>query len=74
MPSLPAPKVAVNPTCSVCGSATFCGGPQCPSSTLQLAPDGVAQNNEIFISVPQAHYVSMTQTGDRQYKAGVAAG
>lgn len=74
MPSYPAPKVAVQPTCVQCGSATYCGGPQCPSSTLQLAPDQVPMTQEINISVPVAHYVSMTQTGTVQYLKASAAG
>jgi hypothetical protein len=74
MPSYPAPKVAVQPTCQECGSATYCGGPQCPSSTLQLAPDQVPFNQQVNISVPVAHYVSMSQTGTQQFIQASAAG
>ena len=74
MPSLPGPKVAVQPTCTQCGSATFCGGPECPSSSLQLAPDQVPMNQSINISVPVTHYVSMTQTGTTQFVRASAAG
>lgn len=74
MPPLPPPKVAVTPTCTQCGSATYCGGPKCPSSTLQLAPDGVPMNNQTFVSVPQLQHVSTNQQGEQKTYLGVAAG
>lgn len=74
MPSYPAPKVAVNPTCTQCGSTVYCGAPSCPSATLQLAPDGVPMNSQGFLSVPQTHYVSVTQSGGRSFVPGIAAG
>jgi hypothetical protein len=53
------PLAAVNPTCSVCGQAVWCGGPNCPnnpvSGSAALLPvgyDAVKQVATIFLSVP----------------------
>lgn len=75
MPNYPAPKVAVTPTCTQCGSAVYCGGgAQCPSSSLQVAPDGAGMLQSIYISVPVLQRISMTQTGGQQTLIGKAAG
>lgn len=50
-PHYPTPIDAVNTHCRICGSAVYCGGAQCPSSSLSLAYDQVPQNQETFISV-----------------------
>ena len=71
MPTYPTPKVAVQPTCTVCGSAVYCGGTAaCPSSSLQLSYDAVPQNQEAFTSVMTVTYVSMDNSGNRQYVQG----
>lgn len=45
------PGVAVNPTCSACGGAVYCGGPTCPSSSLPVGYDGTDQLNTQYLSV-----------------------
>lgn len=74
MPSYPPPLTRVNTYCQICGSSVYCGGPQCPSSSLSVAYDGGTQLAETFISVPQAQYVSVSQTGTRSFVRGIAAG
>lgn len=51
MPSYPPPVNAVTPVCTICGQAVFCGGPQCPSSSLPLPPDGVPMVSEAYSQV-----------------------
>lgn len=70
MPSLPGPIVAVNTHCRICGSAVYCGGPQCPSSSLSVAYDGGTQLASRYISIPVAQGVSMGQTGQRSFLLG----
>ncbi len=52
------PLPAVTPTCTVCGSAIYCGGPSCPNAAvgvslplLPLGYDGVPQISAAYISV-----------------------
>lgn len=53
----PAPVLpAITPSCPRCGQVVFCGGPQCPSASLPLAPDGVPMTQEVFSSVQVWNY------------------
>lgn len=46
------PVAAVNPTCVVCGSTVYCGGPECPNKgLLPNSPDGVSQISTAYVSV-----------------------
>jgi hypothetical protein len=52
------PLPAVNPTCSVCGQAVWCGGPNCPNNPvsggaalLPLGYDAAPQVSTVFLSV-----------------------
>lgn len=74
MPSYPPPLTRVNTYCQICGSSVYCGGPQCPSSSLSVAYDGGTQLAEQYISIPIAQGISLTQTGLRSFVVGNAAG
>ena len=71
-PVYPPPIAAVNTHCKICGSSVYCGGPQCPSSSLSVAYDGGTQLAERYISIPIAQGVSMGQTGLRTFLVGNA--
>lgn len=57
-PPRPPPLLAVTEHCQICGSAVFCGGTQCPSPGLPLAPDGVPMIQEEYISVDIFNFIT----------------
>lgn len=55
------------PQCIICGSATYCGGPQCPNATvLPLGPDGVPMIQETYQSVQVQNFQQGQNSTDPQ--------